>query len=93
MLTRNVVLTSLQALFVEQRDTAGRDQNSSEVLHEGLPLVERRDSDDEMRLLALREAARIGIAAIESGAYDTFDTTAALNQHLAAIKAELLGAS
>lgn len=58
MPTRNVVLTDHQAQFVEQLVTAGRYQNASEVLREGLRLVERRESEDDMRLVALREAAR-----------------------------------
>ena len=93
MPTKNVVLTPHQARFVEQLVTAGRYQNASEVLREGLRLVERREAEDEMRLVALREAARIGIADIESGAYDTFDSVDGLNQHLAAIKARVLGVS
>ena len=57
MPTRNVVLTDHQAYFVEQLVTSGRYQNASEVLREGLRLVERRESEDELRLTALREAA------------------------------------
>ena len=60
MPTRNVVLTDHQASFVEQLVTTGRYQNASEVLREGLRLVERREAEDEVRLAALREAARIG---------------------------------
>ena len=43
MPTRNVVLTDHQAHFVEQLVTSGRYQNASEVLREGLRLVERRE--------------------------------------------------
>lgn len=42
MPTRNVVLTDHQAHFVEQLVASGRYQNASEVLREGLRLVERR---------------------------------------------------
>mgnify|MGYP002776625459 CR=1 FL=1 len=73
MPTRNVVLTEHQASFVEQLVTTGRYQNASEVLREGLRLVERREAEDEVRLAALREAARIGIADIDAGAYRSFE--------------------
>ena len=92
MPTRNVVLTDHQASLVEQLVTSGRYQNASEVLRDGLRLVERRESEDEMRLVALREAARIGIADIEAGAFRTFDSTDALGRHLAALTSEVTGA-
>lgn len=92
MPTRNVVLTDHQAGFVEAMVAAGRYQNASEVLREGLRLVERQVSEDAMRLLALREAARVGIADIEAGAYDTFDSMDSLRRHLSAIKAKVIGA-
>jgi antitoxin ParD1/3/4 len=91
MPTRNVVLTDHQAHFVEQLVTSGRYQNASEVLREGLRLVERRESEDDLRLAVLREAARIGIADIDTGALRSFDSADALGQHLAALTSETLG--
>lgn len=91
MPTRNVVLTDHQARFVEDMVTAGRYQNASEVLREGLRLVERRESEDQMRLVALREAAKVGIADIEAGAYDSFESTQGLREYLSVIKAKVLG--
>lgn len=92
MPTRNVVLTDHQAQFVEQLVTAGRYQNASEVLREGLRLVERRESEDGMRLVALREAARIGIADIDAGAFRSFNSADELSQHLATLAAATVGA-
>lgn len=83
MPTRNVVLTDHQAHFVEQLVTSGRYQNASEVLREGLRLVERRESEDEMRLSALRDAAKVGIADIEAGNFRSFDSTDMLGRHVA----------
>ncbi|WP_114968115.1 type II toxin-antitoxin system ParD family antitoxin [Rhodoferax ferrireducens] len=91
MPTRNVVLTDHQAHFVEQLVTSGRYQNASEVLREGLRLVERRESEDDMRLAALREAVRIGIADVDAGAFRSFDSADALGQHLATLTSETLG--
>ena len=92
MPTRNVVLTDHQAHFVEQLVTSGRYQNASEVLREGLRLVERRESEDEMRLSALRDAAKVGIADIEAGNFHSFDSADVLGQHLAKLTSEVIGA-
>jgi antitoxin ParD1/3/4 len=91
MPTRNVVLTDHQAQFVEQLVTSGRYQNASEVLREGLRLVERRESEDDMRLSALRDAAKAGIADIEAGKFRSFDSADALGQHLAILTSEVIG--
>jgi len=88
MPTRNIVLTNHQTHFVEQLVVSGRYQNASEVLREGLRLVERRESEDDLRLTALREAARIGIADIEAGAFRSFESADALGQHLATLTSE-----
>jgi antitoxin ParD1/3/4 len=92
MPTRNVVLTDHQARFVEQLVTSGRYQNASEVLREGLRLVERRESEDEMRLSALSDAAKIGIADIEAGNFRSFDSADVLGEHLATLTSEVIGA-
>lgn len=89
--TRNVVLTDHQSSFVEKLVKSGRYQNASEVLREGLRLIERRESEDEIRLSALREAAHLGIADIEAGDYREFDSAAALREHLAELTVKALG--
>ena len=68
MPTKNVVLTDHQAHFVENLVVSGRYQNASEVLREGLRLIELRESEDKFRLIALKKAARLGIADINAGA-------------------------
>jgi antitoxin ParD1/3/4 len=92
MPTRNVVLTDHQAQYVEQLVSSGHYQNASEVLREGLRLVERRESLDEMRLLALREAVRVGVEDIAAGHFDSFDSPDELGQFLAKLVAEELAA-
>ena len=44
-----------------------------------------------MRLLALREAARIGIADIDAGAFRGFNSADELGQHLATLAAATVG--
>lgn len=90
MPTRNVVLTDHQAELIERLVASGRYQNASEVLREGLRLVESRETEEKARLKALREAARIGIADIEAGRHRSFDSAATLERHLATITDETL---
>jgi antitoxin ParD1/3/4 len=56
------VLTNHQAIVVEQLVSSGRYQNASEVLREGLRLIEQREAEDASRLVALRSAVKVGIA-------------------------------
>lgn len=86
MPTRNVVLTDRQAELVERLVAEGRYQNASEVMREGLRLVEDKEEQAKARLKALREAARVGIADIEEGRYRTFDSAAEINRHLGTVR-------
>lgn len=85
MPTRNVVLTEHQASLVEQLVSSGRDQNASEVLREGLRLVEQREAQDAYRLEALRAAVSQGAADIEAGRFKSFESKASLRSHLKSI--------
>lgn len=91
MPTRNVVLTEHQARLVERLVSTGRYQNASEVLREGLRLIEDREAQDNARLHALREAARVGMADIDAGRFRSFESPAALSRHLKAIADEAIG--
>jgi antitoxin ParD1/3/4 len=86
MPTRNVVLTDHQAELVERLVSSGRYQNASEVLREGLRLVEDQGAQNKARIKALRDAARVGISDIEAGRYRTFDSPEELNHHLDALR-------
>lgn len=78
MPTRNVVLTDPQARFVEELVQTGRYQNASEVLREGLRLMQQRERGYAAHLEALRDAVAVGVADIDAGRYDVFDNPAAL---------------
>ncbi len=69
MATRNVVLTDHQQDLIESLVQAGRYQNASEVLREGLRLVEQREAEDAAKLEALRSAAEVGWRDLEAGRY------------------------
>lgn len=72
MPTRNVVLTDRHQEIIDRLVRSGRYQNASEVLREGLRLVEQREAEDAAKLVALREAARAGAEA-EFRPFGSFD--------------------
>ena len=90
MPTRNVVLSDYQAAFVERLVSDGRYQNASEVLREGLRLVEQREAEDAARLEALRTAITVGIADFEHGRYATFESGAQLRGYLASMASKAI---
>src|SRR3984893_14227840 len=68
MPTRNVVLTDRQEKLIEDLVDSGRYQNASEVLRDGLRLVEQREAEAAAKLEALRGAAPIGGGGLGWGA-------------------------
>jgi antitoxin ParD1/3/4 len=75
MPTRNVVLTDHNEKMIESLVAGGRYQNASEVLRDGLRLVEEREAENAAKLAALRDAIRLGIESLERGEYEEFDDT------------------
>lgn len=69
MPTRNVVLSEHQHDLVEALVRSGRYQNASEVLREGLRLLEQRERLEAARLKVLQEAANQGWTDIAAGRY------------------------
>ena len=90
MPTRNIVLTPHQASFVEQLVSSGRYQNASEVLREGLRLIEHREAEDASRLDALRNAVQAGVADFDAGRFTAFESPDALGAHLKSIAANAI---
>jgi antitoxin ParD1/3/4 len=82
MPTRNVVLTKRQEELIEILIESGRYQNASEVLRDGLRLVEQREAEDATKLKALREAARVGVAALDRGEFKEFESIEDLQAYL-----------
>lgn len=91
MPTRNVVLTNEQANLVQSLVNSGRYQNASEVIREGLRLIERREAEDAAKLQALRDAAEVGIAALDRGAFKEFSEARSFETYLNGIADEVLG--
>ena len=82
MPTRNVVLTERQADLIETLVESGRYQNASEVLRDGLRLVEQREAEDASKLKALRAAARVGVGALDRGEFKEFSNGEELRAYL-----------
>src|ERR1700740_149209 len=82
--TRNVVLTDHQAELIEDLVATGRFQNASEVLREGIRLVEQRMAEDRARVDALRSAILVDEPDIDAVKSKVFKG-AALRNHLAAL--------
>ncbi|HQR90341.1 MAG: addiction module antidote protein [Caulobacter sp. 12-67-6] len=60
MAARNVNLTDHLANFVDANVATGRFQNASEVVREGLRLLEQRQREDDLKLERLRQAVELG---------------------------------
>lgn len=82
MPTRNISLTAEQDMFVEEMVRSGTYQNASEMVRDALRGLRQRHREDALRLEALREAARIGGAALDGGDHKDFATVEDLRAHL-----------
>ncbi len=69
MPTRNVVLTAHHQSVIEALVSSGRYQNASEVLREGLRLIEVREALEAAKLHALKQAADVGFTDLDHGRY------------------------
>jgi antitoxin ParD1/3/4 len=67
MPTRNVNLTDHFDRFIETGITSGRFSNASEVVREGLRLLEQREKEDRAKLERLRGAAKEGFDQLDRG--------------------------
>ena len=90
MPTRNVVLTKRQEKLIETLVGSGRYQNASEVLRDGLRLVEQRDAEDAAKLEALQQAARVGVAALDRGEFKEFENIEDLKTYLNGLSEKII---
>lgn len=87
MPTRNVVLTDHQAALIDRLVSSGHYQNASEVLRDGLRLVEERDLHHQ----TLRAALQKGDDDLAAGRYQDFESAEVLGDHLQEIIDDALG--
>lgn len=91
MPTRNVVLTDHHESVIEALVGSGRYQDASDVLREGLRLVEQREALEAAKLKALQDAAAIGFDDLDAGRFRGVRVTRC--QSLSPRWAPLLGAA
>lgn len=80
--TRNVVLSQHQHELVDSLVKSGRYQNASEVLREGLRLLEREQAEEAAKLAVLRQAADLGWSDLASGRFDEVDDDESLDDFI-----------
>ena len=89
MPTRNVNLTKHFDRFIEARVTSGRFSNASEVVREGLRLLEQREEESKAKLRWLRGAAKEGFDAIERGDSTTLHSKKEMKDFLRGIREDV----
>lgn len=67
MPTRNINLTEHLDRLIEAEVGSGRYGNASEVVREGLRLIERRNEEERAKLEWLRGAIQVGLDQIDEG--------------------------
>src|ERR1022692_4623633 len=89
MPTRNVNLTEHFDRFIETGVTSGRFGNASEVVREGLRLLEQREQEDKARLEWLRAAAKEGFDAVDRGDFTALNSEEEIGTFLREIHEEV----
>jgi antitoxin ParD1/3/4 len=85
MPTRNIVLTDYLDAFVNQLVANGSYQNASEVLREGLRLIEQRELENRAKLAVLQQAVLVGEMDFDAGRFQAFESSTALKNHLQSV--------
>src|SRR5437588_3238747 len=89
MPTRNVNLTEHFERFIEAGITSGRFSDASEVVREGLRLLEQREQEDKAKLEWLRGAAKEGFDDIERGDYVTLRSDQEIDDFVDQVRREV----
>ena len=89
MPARNVNLTKHFDRFIEAGITSGRFSNASEVVREGLRLLEQREQEDKAKLEWLRAAAKEGFDQLDRGEGIEFESMDAFDAYIDKIAEEV----
>ena len=89
MPTRNVNLTEHFDRFIETGITSGRFSNASEIVREGLRLLEQREQEDQAKLEWLRVAAKEAFNQLDQGKGIIFGSMDDLAAHIEQIGKEV----
>jgi antitoxin ParD1/3/4 len=82
MPTRNINLTDRFDRFIEAEVASGRYGNASEVVRDGLRLMERRTQEERAKLKWLRGAVKEGLEQIDRGEGLEFGSMGELERHI-----------
>jgi antitoxin ParD1/3/4 len=82
MPTRNINLTDHLDRLIQSGVSSGRYGNASEVVREGLRLLEQRQQEEQVKLKWLRRAAREGFEQIHRGDGMEFRSLEELEEHI-----------
>jgi antitoxin ParD1/3/4 len=88
MPTRNVNLTDHFDRFIETGVSSGRFSNASEVVREGLRLLEQRQQEDKAKLKWLRAAVKEGIDESKRGDYTEIRSARDLKSFMRQVREE-----
>jgi antitoxin ParD1/3/4 len=72
----NVSLTDELTRFVHEKVDSGLYHSASEVIRDGLRLLQEREELKKLKLARLREAVAVGLSQIESGEVEELDLEA-----------------
>jgi antitoxin ParD1/3/4 len=86
---RNVNLTEHFDEFIDTKIESGRFSNASEMVREGLRLLEVREREDEARIAWLRTAATDAFASLDRGEGLRFESMEELDATIMGISEEV----
>lgn len=89
MPTRNVNLTEHFDRFIDVGIASGRFSNASEVVREGLRLLEQREQEDKAKIEWLRGAAKEGFDQLDRGEGIEFQSMDELGSYIDQIGEEV----
>ncbi len=89
MPTRNVNLTEHFDRFIEDGITSGRFSNASEIVREGLRLLEQRELENKAKIERLRALAKEGFDAIDRGDYVTLNSDEEIDAFVDQVRREV----
>ncbi len=89
MPTRNVHLTEHFDKFIDAGIESGRFSNASEIVREGLRLLEQREEEDRAKLEWLRKAAKEAFDSLDRGEGVRFDSMDDLASYIECVGEEI----